>query len=635
MEDVETEDVADHIKEMLFKRAMQGMWKEVAPTYAQDKKVRKTKMTWLGDTLLHLAATSGVEENVMLLMACLQKEDEEYGPEILEIQNERGETALHIAAALGMVDVCLAMARLHPRMVVDNINVHKETPLFTAVIHGQKRAFFALQSVVDEKIYLKPPPRVPMQGVRREGGDTILHNAIFAEQFDLALEIVYRYPDLVNARNEKGELPLHVLANKPSVFESGTRFGPVDSVIYRHISVDPLKVKHLKVELSKNEGIDDGSILHDGNHKIPDNYQACYNIFILLKHVFKNIAPWTSGEDDKSKHTTDVEIPDAVSAISTIDKGDPVSTATPLLVAAKTGVVEMVEKILEETPTSVFDLDQDEKNIVLLAAEYGHIDIYDRIRMLEKNATPRLFGRVDKQGNSALHLAANLVRERLWSIPGAAFQIQSEVKWYKYIEKSVGPGYFPHYNFERKTAQEIFADSHKDLIKDAQKWFISTSTSCSVVAALIATVVYTSFSTVPGGNNQDTGFPIFQGQPAFQVFAISSLIALCFSVMALFLFLSILTSRFHESDFVTGLPTKLILGITTFFVSIAANLVSFFAGHFYIIHNKLESGVYYLYAGMSILVIGFFFMSQPPLYIDLLRTRMSERPKRSKKLHYF
>ncbi|XP_038982206.1 death-associated protein kinase dapk-1-like [Phoenix dactylifera] len=152
---------------------MQSRWQDVARSYSENEKVRETQITWAGDTLLHLAVSSGKESNVKLLVGCLRKaENEQRIRKILAIQNDTGDTALHIAAALGMVDVCLAMARLYPEMVVEIREGWKETPLFTAVRHGQKKAFFALRYVVGETA-----------GARGEGGDTILHNAIFAEHF--------------------------------------------------------------------------------------------------------------------------------------------------------------------------------------------------------------------------------------------------------------------------------------------------------------------------------------------------------------------------------------------------------------------------------------------------------------------
>nr|XP_010937334.1 uncharacterized protein LOC105056720 [Elaeis guineensis] len=317
----------------------------------------------------------------------------------------------------------------------------------------------------------------------------------------------------------------------------------------------------------------------------------------------------------------------------------PPGKASPFLMAAMRGIIEMVE-ILDVSPVVALDVDSDGKNIVLLAAEYGQTHVYKHMLRigklkLSKMMMDTLFGGVDEEGNSALHMAAKFNKEKPWNIPGAALQMQSEIKWYKYVQKSMEPGFFKHYNLKRQTAQEIFTDTHKDLLKKAQEWFISTSQSCSVVAALIAAVAYTSATTVPGGNNQNTGFPMFESQSTFQVFAMSSLIALCFSVAALVSFLSILTSRFHESDFETKLPTQLLGGITALFLSIVANLVSFCAGHFYIIHNKLESSVYFLYGFLSLPVMTFFFMSQLRLYVDLIRAQFSQEPERSGEPHCF
>ncbi|XP_073107257.1 uncharacterized protein [Elaeis guineensis] len=344
--------------------------------------------------------------------------------------------------------------------------------------------------------------------------------------------------------------------------------------------------------------------------------------------------------------------------------------ATPVLIAAKRGVIEMVKEILKTNPLAIDETNSDGKNIVLLAAEYGQTDIYKY--MFKREGMLSSFGMVDKEGNSALHLAAKSVQKRHWSIPGAAFQMQAEVKWYKvwlfpyssdiptlslhlnmreiggrptthalawifmkvYVEKSVRPRFFALYNSEGKLAQKIFTNSHKELMKDARDWLIGTSESCSVVAALVAAVAYTSATSVPGGNDS-TGIPMFEGQRAFQVFAMSSLIALCSSVTALVFFLSIVTSRFHAFDFETALPTKLIGGMTTLFVSIAANLISFCAGYFYVIHNELESGLYILYAALSFPVMAFFLTSQVRLYVDLIKASFTREPERSEKRHYF
>ena len=111
------------------------------------------------------------------------------------------------------------------------------------------------------------------------------------------------------------------------------------------------------------------------------------------------------------------------------------------------------------------------------------------------------------------------------------------------------PHFFVKHNNRGQTPKDIFTDTHKDPVKDGSEWLSKTSESCSVVAALIATVAFATSSTVPGGVKEGIGVPTLEGKPAFNIFTISSLVALCSSVTALVFFLSILTSRNQEEDF--------------------------------------------------------------------------------------
>ena len=173
-------------------------------------------------------------------------------------------------------------------------------------------------------------------------------------------------------------------------------------------------------------------------------------------------------------------------------------------------------------------------------------------------------------------------------------------------------------NKEGMTPADIFTDTHKDLVKDGGEWLNKTSESCSVVAALIATVAFAASTTFPGGVRENNGTPILEKQAAFDIFAISSLVALCVSVTALFLFLAILTSRYQEKDFRSSLPKKLLFGLTSLFLSIAAMLVSFCAGHFFVLKDKLKDKALPVYV-VTCLPITFYAISQFPLYFDLIR----------------
>ena len=101
---------------------------------------------------------------------------------------------------------------------------------------------------------------------------------------------------------------------------------------------------------------------------------------------------------------------------------------TPILIAAKNGILEMVERILERYPMAIHDVDHQKKNIVLLGVEnrQPHIcGLLLRKAVLKDTA----FRHVDEDGNSALHLVAKLGYSGAY--PFAAVQMQWELKWYQ------------------------------------------------------------------------------------------------------------------------------------------------------------------------------------------------------------
>jgi len=182
------------------------------------------------------------------------------------------------------------------------------------------------------------------------------------------------------------------------------------------------------------------------------------------------------------------------------------------------------------------------------------------------------------------------------------------------------PGFFAPYNDEGETAREVFTREHKPLVDNGSSWLTSAAGSGATVATLIATVAYTSATTVPG--DLQNGYPILGGQPGFEVFAVAALVALCFSVTSIIMFLSILTSHFQEMDFEHNLPTKLILGLISLFMSIVAMLVSFFAGHFYVLGKKIGYLAYPIYA------ITFFAVVLFPRQLDLIKATVTKNPER-------
>ncbi|XP_059665345.1 uncharacterized protein LOC132311460 isoform X1 [Cornus florida] len=297
---------------------------------------------------------------------------------------------------------------------------------------------------------------------------------------------------------------------------------------------------------------------------------------------------------------------------------------TPLLVAAKKGITEMVEAILKHSPVAIQDMNRENKNVVLLAVENRQLDVY--MLLLKRNSMrDSVFLKVDDEGNGALHLAAKLGEQSRWLVAGAALQLQWESKWYQLVKESMP---FVRYNRRGETPEEIFIKSHLPLIQDGVSWLYHASDSCSVAAALVTTVAFASSATLPGGVN-DSGSPTLEKQPAFLAFSIATLFALCLSTISLVAFLSILTSRHKVKDFTGSLPRKFLIALTTLLGAIFAMLVSFSSSHFLIVKDRLQiSAAYPLYT-MLCLGASLFVVFQFPIYFDFLAYTFSKLPPRS------
>ncbi|XP_060173855.1 uncharacterized protein LOC132604381 isoform X1 [Lycium barbarum] len=303
---------------------------------------------------------------------------------------------------------------------------------------------------------------------------------------------------------------------------------------------------------------------------------------------------------------------------------------TPLLVASRMGIVEMVKKILKNFPIAIQDTDSEDKNLLLLAVEHRQTEVYNWL--IGEKYPEYVFYQVDRKGNNAVHLAARYQKLEVWRIPGTALQLQGERKWYKYVKQTLPPQSYVRYNKKGQTPRQVFIETHAKLLKDGTEWLVTTANSFSVVAALIATVAFATSSQIPGGSNE-SGYPNFENQPAFDVFSISSLVSLCFSVTALVFFLAILTSRCQHNNFEKELPRKLLLGLTSLFASITAILISFCAAHFFVLRDKFKNAAFPIYAATCIPVV-FFALNQFPLYVDLIRSYIQKRPLRSYKVFY-
>ncbi|KAM1491302.1 hypothetical protein PS1_023772 [Malus domestica] len=285
-----------------------------------------------------------------------------------------------------------------------------------------------------------------------------------------------------------------------------------------------------------------------------------------------------------------------------------------VLLAAQNGIVELVTTLCRAKPELMDMEGRGGKSIFHHAVECRQENVYSLIyRTGKRNYFATL---KDIFGKRMLDYAGMLSPlEKLDGIAGAALQMQRERQWYKEVESIVVAA--PESSLFKEDclkAARLFTQNHKELHEKGEKWMKDTSSSYIIVSALIITIMFAAAFTVPGGNNQE-GLPVFLNEKLFMVFIVSDTISLFSSVTSALMFLCILTSRYAEDDFLKSLPTKMIIGLSTLFISVATMMIAFSSAIFLMLHDKsgIITPIFFL-AGIPVIL---FVWMQFPLLVEI------------------
>ena len=133
-------------------------------------------------------------------------------------------------------------------------------------------------------------------------------------------------------------------------------------------------------------------------------------------------------------------------------------------------------------------------------------------------------------------------------------------------------------NNDEEIPYALFEKEHETLRKNGEKWMRNTATSSMVVATLIGQIVFS-------GQPEDGLNHSSEKSKLVLAYSLSSEIALFSSSTSLIMFVSILTSRYSFNDFRSRLPIRLMIGVTSLFISIAAMMAAFCASFSLKYHN--------------------------------------------------
>ncbi|ONI14482.1 hypothetical protein PRUPE_4G282500 [Prunus persica] len=625
----------------LYKSLNSGDWNAAKKYIDQHSGSLKHRGSSSGGTALHEAIERKQSEIVEELLKLMTKED-------LEIQDDHGFTAFFYALQKGKAKIVASMIKKNENLVTMRCCGNMTPVVFASTSGHWEIARF---------LYSHTPIHVLTEDYNgRDGAELISQSFVHRNKYDIDIgwKLLQKCPKLVLTEDYFEQSPLNAMAGFRSAFLSGIPLKFWQRWIYNNIHVQPPQPSPINSDVCVNfEELEDdkrnrrdliSSDIHvQQPQPAPINSDLCVNLEELkddkrngrdltssvigfFQGVVKNLLKLLgihNLHEMRLRHDRILQFLPLVCEVATCRNLDWKQTALverAIFRAVERGQVEFIKEMCKANPRiPLMTKDESGRTLLHYAVECRQEKVFNFIYGLNKYDRGTILTSADGSNDTCrttiLHAAGSL-SAHVNHIQGAALQMQRELQWFKEVESILPPQDREIRNVtEKMTAREVFTKNHNKLRKEGEESMKGTATSCTVVGALIVTIMFAAAFTVPGGSNQDTGFPIFLRKKLFRIFIISDSISLFSSTTSVMIFLGILTSRYAEDDFLRSLPTKMLLGLFTLFLSIATMMVAFSSTLFIMFEG--ESWVSIPIILLASVPIASFVLMQSPLFLDI------------------
>ncbi|KAG2669403.1 hypothetical protein I3760_14G033300 [Carya illinoinensis] len=545
----------------------------------------------------------------------------------------KGQTALHIAVTTGHAHIVKELAER--RMSREDLGIEDGdgyTALTTALVYERTELALYLYSLT-----LLNHDNLLVEKGRK--GAMLLNHAIYSRNLDLALHLIWHYPSLTHALDDRGESPLLALASMRNAFPSGNRLVFWKRWIYNCICIDPSALATTIETRLNTPNVESATFETRLNIPNVENGRQRNQVITRIKSVLLRrlisvvlylwAAPVLRRDLSLSIHVSDLLvailplidpvmflelvllqlIPLLSLAIGKTIKQfyemkklhiqsqellscmcEEISTSfiqtgqlenigvvcDAITLAVKNGISEFVLKVARTHPSFLENKYRNSRNILMLAVLYRQSEIFSNIyHGFDMENTLTSYG--DCNDDNILHMVGMIEDSTMLNqISGAALQMQRELQWFKLVERIVNPKIKESPNKNGLTPRQLFTKNHKNMREKGEKWMKGTASSSIVVATLVVTITFASAFTVPGGYDQTKGFPILHKKRAFKIFIVLDAMSLFLSSTSVLKFLEVLTTRYTEEDFLEVLLKKMIVGISTLMLSFLTMMMAFF-----------------------------------------------------------
>ncbi|XVF26114.1 hypothetical protein REPUB_Repub13aG0272000 [Reevesia pubescens] len=510
--------------------------------YQKNPDAMFSPITAFRDTIFHIAAYKGSEEVLQVLVKMVPQSKKR---ELLKMKNIYGNTILHeVATTTNLKSADLLIRELlfsdgplnhendirEREEILADRNKFGETPLFRAAEYGNKMMVMYLAREIERVGNLQ-------NHYKRDDGFSILHIAVIGQHFGLPSdscnedEIDELSLNLQNKDLEQGE-PSKAL--NQSGRSKGFKFY---GTIWKCLAEGWKMIDRMWSQKR----------MHASAVKLAK---------ILVRTDASWFEPHEPEEDDMICLERKLEEEERVtkSAASGMESPEP---DTPLFIAASTGIVEIVNEILNVYPQAVEHISKTGQNILHVAILHRTYKVFNLVK--NKEEATRLVRGIDNHVCTILHHAADTKYYHGGTKPTHALKLQQELTWFEVVKNLIPSHFTMHRNKKNMTADQLFKDMHLEQLKTAQDWVKNTSQSCSTVSVLVASVVFAAAYAAPGGFVQNNGRPVLLEKPLYSFFTVMDVAGLASSLTSVVIFLSILTSSHDPSKPLPWLHLSLLL----------------------------------------------------------------------------